>query len=66
MPSAEDNLLPGDFIFSKLLNQLRETMPNYAELVFHMFKMSSTVDYRGSKLIRLPLNTIGSAVFVWA
>ena len=26
-------------------------MPTYAELVFHMFKMSSAVDCRGSKLI---------------
>ena len=26
-------------------------MPSYAELVFHMFKMSSAVDCRGSKLI---------------
>ena len=37
--------------FLKVINQLHETMPSYAELVFHMFKMSSAVDCRGSTLI---------------
>ena len=37
--------------FLKVFNQLHETMPSYAELVFHIFKMSSAVDCRGSKLI---------------
>ena len=37
--------------FLKVINQLHEAMPNYAELVFYMFKMSSAVDCRGSKLI---------------
>ena len=46
--NAEDNSL---FFFLKVSNQLHETMPSYAELVFYMFSMSSAVDCRGSKLI---------------
>ena len=36
--NAEDNSPPGDFYFLKVINQLHETMPSYAKLVFHMFK----------------------------
>ena len=34
-------------------------MPSYAELVFHMFKMSSAIDCRGGKLITRLLLALG-------
>ena len=48
--TAGDNSPLGDLtiLFS---NQLHETMPSYAELVFYMFSMSSAVDCTGRKLI---------------
>ena len=52
--NAEDNSPLGDLtFFPKVINQLHETMPSYAELVFFMFSfsMSSAIDCRGSKLI---------------
>ena len=53
--NAEDNSPLGDLttFFLKVINQLHETMPSYAELVFFMFSMSSAVDCRCSKLIML-------------
>ena len=57
VPNAKDNSRPGDLTitFSKLLISCMRLhvyqVINYAELVFHMSKMSSAVDCRGSKLI---------------
>ena len=51
--NAEDSSPPGDLtiFFLKVINQLHETMPSYAELVYYVFSMSSAFDCRGSKLI---------------
>ena len=57
VPNAQDNSRPGDLTitFSKLLISCMTLyvyqVINYAELVFHMSKMSSAVDCRGSKFI---------------
>ena len=57
LPNAKDNFRPGDLTitFSELLISCMRLhvyqVINYAELVFHMSKMSSVVDCRGSKLI---------------
>ena len=52
--NAEDNSPPGDLtvFFLNVINQLHETMPSYAELVFHMTCLVCQVLLTGgSKLI---------------
>ena len=63
VPNAEDNSPSGGLtiLFLKLLISCMRLCqgPSYAELVFYMFKVSSVVDCRGSKLI----TTIVSGIF---